>query len=397
MNNDDFDIESVNVELEALRDEILKARGKCEDKFWKEVELTLDLVKILNRFTKTEIETIAKNLDINKISSLKKEELIEKVVEFSTERVEKLLNHMDEERFKLLFNITKNGGYMKSDEKMDLDKLIYFKDRALLFPSINDDKYVTVVPEVIQKVIKEKDNINYYAKIKRNEEIIKLFWGMTYYYGIITIEEFKELAKKYVSYDLSDINLEKVLSEGSEYYEDFVFKANYGSHITLTEEETMLKVHEENEDIEYKFIEKEKLMEAAALDYIERNESYDCFFNFLVDNFEMNEEESDLLIDDLIFDIRNNESLEQTVEQFLNNFEFNNDEELNFVVYHVLKLANNTPQWFLKGHTPEELSSSTPVTTIINEEPKIGRNEPCPCGSGKKYKKCCASNVISIK
>lgn len=21
--------------------------------------------------------------------------------------------------------------------------------------------------------------------------------------------------------------------------------------------------------------------------------------------------------------------------------------------------------------------------------PKVGRNEPCPCGSGKKYKKCC--------
>jgi hypothetical protein len=27
-------------------------------------------------------------------------------------------------------------------------------------------------------------------------------------------------------------------------------------------------------------------------------------------------------------------------------------------------------------------------TTSINEK-KIGRNEPCPCGSGKKYKKCC--------
>jgi SEC-C motif-containing protein len=24
------------------------------------------------------------------------------------------------------------------------------------------------------------------------------------------------------------------------------------------------------------------------------------------------------------------------------------------------------------------------------EEPKVGRNDPCPCGSGKKYKKCCA-------
>jgi uncharacterized protein len=26
---------------------------------------------------------------------------------------------------------------------------------------------------------------------------------------------------------------------------------------------------------------------------------------------------------------------------------------------------------------------------IINSEPKVGRNDPCPCGSGKKYKKCC--------
>jgi preprotein translocase subunit SecA len=26
---------------------------------------------------------------------------------------------------------------------------------------------------------------------------------------------------------------------------------------------------------------------------------------------------------------------------------------------------------------------------IKNTTPKTGRNEPCPCGSGKKYKKCC--------
>ena len=26
---------------------------------------------------------------------------------------------------------------------------------------------------------------------------------------------------------------------------------------------------------------------------------------------------------------------------------------------------------------------------ILREEPKVGRNDPCPCGSGKKYKKCC--------
>lgn len=30
--------------------------------------------------------------------------------------------------------------------------------------------------------------------------------------------------------------------------------------------------------------------------------------------------------------------------------------------------------------------------TIRNEGPKIGRNDPCPCGSGKKYKNCCGKN-----
>ena len=30
--------------------------------------------------------------------------------------------------------------------------------------------------------------------------------------------------------------------------------------------------------------------------------------------------------------------------------------------------------------------------TIRNEEPKVGRNDPCPCGSGKKYKNCCGRN-----
>ena len=31
--------------------------------------------------------------------------------------------------------------------------------------------------------------------------------------------------------------------------------------------------------------------------------------------------------------------------------------------------------------------------TVVNEEPKIGRNDPCPCGSCKKYKNCCGRNA----
>lgn len=32
---------------------------------------------------------------------------------------------------------------------------------------------------------------------------------------------------------------------------------------------------------------------------------------------------------------------------------------------------------------------SLATTTVVRDTPKVGRNDPCPCGSGKKYKKCC--------
>jgi preprotein translocase subunit SecA len=37
--------------------------------------------------------------------------------------------------------------------------------------------------------------------------------------------------------------------------------------------------------------------------------------------------------------------------------------------------------------TAPQKQSDEPIT-LRREAPKVGRNEPCPCGSGKKYKKC---------
>ncbi|MGO9124867.1 MAG: SEC-C metal-binding domain-containing protein [Terriglobales bacterium] len=38
-------------------------------------------------------------------------------------------------------------------------------------------------------------------------------------------------------------------------------------------------------------------------------------------------------------------------------------------------------------------------TTFTHEPrhnaPKVGRNEPCPCGSGKKYKRCCGGASVN--
>ena len=39
------------------------------------------------------------------------------------------------------------------------------------------------------------------------------------------------------------------------------------------------------------------------------------------------------------------------------------------------------------GHLTEKEGGMN--KTVVNEGPKVGRNDPCPCGSGKKYKNCC--------
>ena len=35
------------------------------------------------------------------------------------------------------------------------------------------------------------------------------------------------------------------------------------------------------------------------------------------------------------------------------------------------------------------------VSTLKREEPKVGRNDDCPCGSGKKFKKCCGAEPVA--
>jgi preprotein translocase subunit SecA len=43
------------------------------------------------------------------------------------------------------------------------------------------------------------------------------------------------------------------------------------------------------------------------------------------------------------------------------------------------------------GYTDGDDWGDESVQTVRRESPKVGRNDPCPCGSGKKYKKCCGA------
>ncbi len=55
----------------------------------------------------------------------------------------------------------------------------------------------------------------------------------------------------------------------------------------------------------------------------------------------------------------------------------------------------NLPQWdaiFTKEQQEQLYKEQKKANTIVKGK-KIGRNDPCPCGSGKKYKFCCGKNA----
>ena len=51
------------------------------------------------------------------------------------------------------------------------------------------------------------------------------------------------------------------------------------------------------------------------------------------------------------------------------------------------------PEWdnIYDKETRDALYKKEKSSHTIVKAPKIGRNDPCPCGSGKKYKKCCGA------
>ena len=79
--------------------------------------------------------------------------------------------------------------------------------------------------------------------------------------------------------------------------------------------------------------------------------------------------------------IRSETSGSKGTVEFIARFRQN---ETDYDHHEISSFIKTDGEWFFEdGYTPS--------TTVVRDSPKIGRNEPCPCGSGKKYKKCCGA------
>ena len=56
-------------------------------------------------------------------------------------------------------------------------------------------------------------------------------------------------------------------------------------------------------------------------------------------------------------------------------------------------LANSTIENVNRDNKTKKQAPSLGHIPVVNQGPKVGRNDPCPCGSGKKYKNCCGKHA----
>jgi hypothetical protein len=88
------------------------------------------------------------------------------------------------------------------------------------------------------------------------------------------------------------------------------------------------------------------------------------------------------------------------IPEIVREIEWQSEKDLKAFINSYFRFTNDLPIWANKGYSPNEMIARFQNTTKPAIQPrgkilqfsgtvKHGRNDPCPCGSGEKYKNCC--------
>jgi hypothetical protein len=175
--------------------------------------------------------------------------------------------------------------------------------------------------------------------------------------------------------------------------------------------EAIMEFNDFNEQLEkragkpFYIPEQKELLKYKNDGYLEINREYKKLLEYATRHlFDGDEWKAEMLVEDIQGYCQQNFSMEAIMDLFnQRKVSFKSLEQANEVLKLVMNLANNTRIWENNGHTPNEIFEKfeKPYLKPLPGKPfnlnnidqkiggKIGRNDPCPCGSGKKYKKCC--------
>lgn len=367
-----------------LQEEIIKADIKEVERLWKNSIQDNSLDALLEKMTKEELVKVAKRYSVKGLTSLKKADVVERLKKVILEKYEQALAIITDDTLRFIEELIKNNG-QKSYSCNDIIHSNYLRNRGLVFTGTVNDELFVMLPKELMEKFEENINKELYQKARLNTEIIRSIAGMIYYYGVMSINSIKELLERLFlcDFDLEFINT--IVLSGEELGYDYVIDGEILYHIDVEDVDKLIEAQKLCSNDYYKF-DKKSLIKAGEPDFIEENKQAEKLKKvfrelFVIDNNILREE-----MDSFIIAIKNEMSREEAIEAFLDAYEIESEEEKDIFKYELDIFAKSIRRWTLKGNNENEVKKNE--ERVINEI-KIGRNDPCICGSGKKYKKCC--------
>lgn len=178
---------------------------------------------------------------------------------------------------------------------------------------------------------------------------------------------------------------------------------------SILENDEFHQILREKGDKPFYVPQKEELLKYTDELYFEKSKAYHDFLSYIKKNFFGENDESAVQFAESVYGLCEYSGRMQYIFNLFDHYNIilKDRKQVEEVVLLTTQLMNNTRTWENNGHTPIEIhqiydaKKSIPLwnkteadsggAKVINmsTREKIGRNEPCPCGSGKKYKNCC--------
>jgi len=349
-------------------------------------ECSKDLKELLKVETKDTLKEIMNELNIEYKSADKKDDLIDKIAINYEDAILKVLKYVDSDCYISLQKILKNNGIIPINGHMDeSENSIFMQEMGMLYIAESDDKLYLCAPEQVLKVIPQIDK----KSIEKNDEIIKLFRGMLYYYGGISSKEFMERLPEDAKIDLPLEEVEKILAMGEKTCAEYIYEDSFGLNGFLCDIQELEALKLQGLTDDYKQLTKTELLKASRRDYIGDKNNYKKFIKVIKDNYDIPGDGIEQLLE-FTYETYQLEGKEELIKKALDHLsvpEFLESEIINAID----DVCRKIPAWKYNGYTEAEKNNSNRVNI---EKVRVGRNDPCPCGSSKKYKKCCESKGL---
>lgn len=256
---------------------------------------------------------------------------------------------------------------------------------------------VMVVPSDLREtVLAEAKRPEVKEQAARNSEILAVTKALVQVYGALTYHELLTYLKEYQLIETTEEKLETLglLYKQEKYHGMYEIEGDYFSLEGMGGGTLLYKRFTQRKDLTRVELTKEQLLERANESWILKKKEYVALETYVKKAFGLTNVKAANMVDHLSFSNQDSINVNNLLEVALEYVPFKGVESVNELMGYIVDAANATPQWELKCHAPNELERvelqrfQTRVNT--DDQPaKVGRNDLCPCGSGKKYKKCC--------